>query len=272
MNFTKRLISAPHSTVDDIKKSYQQSNHLQNLPEIAICQRHNERKVALDQLTNQQICNKCLFENQKIKLENSQNQNPLFTPLITKDIKKRYDQQLAIYKDNLQKVQFIQEDYVKQKLTSEVQNYFKELKHQLTLIQTQLNNKIQSSESLKQLEDLMEKNKDLFSEKAGSQFYQIKSQFDGKIERSRFSSIITHKEFYKSILEKVDLSIVDMNQTFDQIKQLCGQVLVLQHNYDQVISENFDMLIDESFAVDQPLYEDEVNIQEVILDASQMIN
>eukprot|EP00347_Sterkiella_histriomuscorum_P001966 403369982 len=293
MNFSKRLIAAPQisgSSIDDLKRNlhYSSSSQVQPLssqlqqhqtvikqqvpanpllikPQQELCQKHNEQKVAFDRDSNQLLCNKCIFENQKIKSESSNaHSQTVFTPLITKDIKKRYDQAYKVFTERATNIEDIEPEKVKKLLIQQVRNYFQELRNQLKNQQSVVNQKIQSSETLKKLEDIMEKNSNFFSSDAGKVFFSEQKKFDGKLQRSRYASIITHKDFFNDILSKVDESVVEMNEVCQNIKDLGSRVLNLSSDFTEFIASNFDQLMDESFLIDLPLGPEDAPDVEII--------
>lgn len=96
------------------------------------CTIHNAYKVAWDPETNQLVCNQCLFEKQlkshkagEIKVEEHEfNQQHIFTALITRDLKTKFDNLYKTYKDGLCDVAEIEHSNVKEILTEQAKTFF----------------------------------------------------------------------------------------------------------------------------------------------------
>jgi hypothetical protein len=68
---------------------------------VEICEKHKMYKVAFEPVSGQQMCNQCLFEMQRVKAEVSQEPQQMFTALITRDLKRKFDGHYKQYKDSL---------------------------------------------------------------------------------------------------------------------------------------------------------------------------
>lgn len=83
------------------------------------CEKHRAYKVAFDADSNSLMCNQCLFEQQLAKSGPSKpeqlefNQHHMFTALMTRDLKNKFDSFYKGYKDGLCDVAEIDHDHVK---------------------------------------------------------------------------------------------------------------------------------------------------------------
>ena len=98
------------------------------------CEKHRAYKVAFDADTQTLMCNQCLFEQQTgkssaedvVKLEEHEfNQHHMFTALMTRDLKNKFDDQYKTYKDSLCDVSEIDHTNVKKLLLEQAQTFFK---------------------------------------------------------------------------------------------------------------------------------------------------
>ncbi len=138
-------------------------------------------KVGLEKDTGRLVCNKCLYESSKVKSESTSQQNAFFTPLITKELKKRFDYAYATFKENRGDVAEIEPDHVKELFRKKSLEFFDSLRQHVKNSQELASEKIRNSRSLKELEDLMENNKNLLDDNSSSTFDFLKEKFDSKI-------------------------------------------------------------------------------------------
>ena len=79
--------------------------------------------------------------------------------------------------------------------------------------------KIKNSESLKQLEKILDGSKEFFNVASDGmkqdQFEKEKMIFDQKIQNGRFASVIKKQDFYKQLLDSLDNNCSKMKQTID---------------------------------------------------------
>lgn len=144
---------------------------------------------------------KDLYEGAKVKQESS---SVMFTPLITKQLKRNFDAAYASYKESRGDVAEVEPEYVKEFVKQRLTQFFDELRAQVKACKESVTEKIRNSQSLQELEKLVEVNKDLFDEQVGEVFKQQKDKFDDKISKYRFAGIINRKQIYEDLMTKID--------------------------------------------------------------------
>ena len=94
------------------------------------------------------------------------------------------------YKKNLSDTSDMEVSIVKEQMISQVKEYFTHMKSQVTLMRTEVNQRVAQSTSLKKLELLIDGNQEYFGDHAGSDLAKEKEKFDQKLERGRFAGIV----------------------------------------------------------------------------------
>lgn len=94
------------------------------------------------------------------------------------------------------------------------------MRAQVKFCHDQFTEKIRKSQALSELDAIFEKNKLVFDTKSGEGFDDHKDQFDAKIKKYRFASIIKRKPFYDELISKIDSTRENMSELFDSIKSL----------------------------------------------------
>ena len=87
-----------------------------------------EVPVGFEKDTNKLVTLKDLFETAKVKSEAS---GVLFTPLITKQLKRKYDGAYASYKEGRADLSEVEPEYVKELLKKNCSEYFDKLRYHI---------------------------------------------------------------------------------------------------------------------------------------------
>ena len=82
-----------------------------------------------------------------------------------------------------------------------MQKFFQNIQKEIGKLHTEVNEKIKHSESLRELEKILEQNRELFPSAAGSaraedRFEAEKKKFDEKIAKGRFAYLVKRQDFY----------------------------------------------------------------------------
>lgn len=92
----------------------------------------------------------------------------MFTALITRELKNRFDGLYKQYKDGLCDVAEIDHKNVKELLLDQAKTFFGNMRTKVTQVRHEVNQRVRQSESLRQLEDLITENEEYFGENAGA--------------------------------------------------------------------------------------------------------
>ena len=116
--------------------------------------------------------------------------------------------------------------------------------------------KIKNSESLRQLEKILDGSKEYFSvagepgsQAKQDQFEKEKMLFDQKIQNGRFASVIKRQEFYKQLLDSLDTNCSKMKQTIDLSSHQIQRVLKLQAN-ESYINDQLTQIVTDCIDID----------------------
>jgi len=171
---------------------------------VEICEKHKSYKVAYEPQSGQQMCNLCLFELQAVKSEETKEPQHLFTALITRDLKRKFDREYKIYKDSLCEVAEVDPDNVKSHMVSQVQEFFAAVRNQVKVVRQEVTGRVKGSKALQDLETLIAQNGEYFGANAGVDLAKEKDQFDQKLARGRFATVVKRQEYYGNLIKIVD--------------------------------------------------------------------
>lgn len=189
------------------------------------CPRHNEANVGYIEEGSQAkeiVCNTCIFEKKLNAVK--------FTALVSKELKAQFAQQFQTYKQSMDSVQSIDPNLVKQRASILVQKFFQNLAEKVASLQKSVMFRIKQSESLKELEKILEQSREFFPNDQNTQdhFEREKKIFDMKIDKGRFSYLVKRQEFYQTLITSLDQSSEKMRYTIDQSTDQVQRVLKLR--------------------------------------------
>ena len=122
--------------------------------------------------------------------------------------------------------------------------YFESLRVDVKKCKQTVTDNIRNSQTLRELESLIEKNKDLFENKAGEGFDHHKDKFDEKIKKFRFASIIKRKTFYDELIDKIEATRSQTSDLFDNIQELESRLIYVQNEASDILKEQMASLVD----------------------------
>ena len=113
------------------------------------------------------MCNQCLFELQTVKTEAFQEPQRMFTALITRDLKRKFDREYKQYKDSLCDVAEVDPGNVKKLIVTQVHDFFTNVRNQVKQVRAEINGRVKSSQALIDLEVLIAQNEEYMGPNAG---------------------------------------------------------------------------------------------------------
>ena len=158
----------------------------------------------------------------------------MFTALMTRELKTKFDREYKTYKDSLCDVAEIDHENVKQLLLSQAKNFFGSMRSKGASLRHDVNQKIQSSKALISLEELIEANGEYFGEKAGEPLEREKEAFDRKLEKGRFASVVKNQTFYKEVINTLDKANSHMVKTLEEANDLLSRVIQVNPAVDSI--------------------------------------
>lgn len=179
-------------------------------PASEICLKHNETNVGFNEKTKEIFCNTCIFERKVNELK--------FTAIVVKEIKDRFTKEFQKYKESMNQMGDADPQLVKNQIRTSVTEFFVDLKSKVQQMQKNVMQKIQNTESLRNLEKVLEGSKEflhLDQNQKPDHFEREKKIFDEKINKGRFAYVVKRKEFYKNLIESLDKSRIKMKETID---------------------------------------------------------
>ena len=101
------------------------------------------------------MCNKCIYDEKLEKIK--------FIALVSKELNIKFQQAFNEYKTSISKLDQVDPEMVKQKFAAIVKEFFQQLQQRVAQLQGGVMEKIKHSESLKQLEKILEGSKEFFN-------------------------------------------------------------------------------------------------------------
>lgn len=148
------------------------------------CNKHGEPNGGYSENTGQTVCNTCIFEKKLQAVK--------FTALVSKDLRNEFNTAFSQYKNGMNQIIGVDTNLVKQRAAILVQKFFVQIREKVKLLQRQSMSKIQQSDSLRELEKIIEQSREFLPDQAKSvdHFEREKRLFDDKIGKGRFAYLV----------------------------------------------------------------------------------
>ena len=101
------------------------------------------------------------------------------------------------------------------------------------------------------LEDLIEKNSEYFGETAGAGLAHEKDEFDKKVEKGRYASVVKNQEFYKELIETLDKADQHMKQTMQEATDLLHRVIQVSPDAEETARKLAEQIVTETMDFDR---------------------
>jgi len=173
------------------------------------CVKHHEANVGF--VNREVVCNTCIFEK---KLEQVK-----FVALMSKELRAEYNAAFEQYKSQINSVNGVDPNLVKQRATLLVQRFFSDLSTRVKNLQSGVMSRIRTSDSLKELEKILEQSREFFPDQSkldnSDHFEREKKLFDEKIGKGRFAYLVKRQQFYYDLINSLDTSSSKMQSTIE---------------------------------------------------------
>ena len=78
---------------------------------------------------------------------------------------------------------------------------------------------------MQDLENLISQNEEYFGPNAGLDLAKEKDQFDQKLARGRYATVVKRQDYYNSVIKIVEQANTHMNQTLTEAQELLKRVI-----------------------------------------------
>lgn len=159
----------------------------------------------------------------------AQRQQIKFTALVTKQLKSEFDHAFTQFKQSRGQVTDCDPDIQKQRAAILVHKFFENVHSAVKALHGEVSAKIKNSQSLRELEQLLEENRELFPQQQTTQsgqtacaqdrFQMEKLKFDEKVAKGRFAYVVKRSAFYEQLMSSIDTNSARMRQTVEKSKE-----------------------------------------------------
>lgn len=196
------------------------------------------------------MSNQFLFELQRVKTESTAEPQPMFIALITRDLKRKFDSQYMQYKDSLCDVAEVDPKNVKALMFTQVQDFFTNVRTHVKQVRHEINSRVKSSKALTDLEILIAHNEEYMGANAGVDLTREKEQFDQKLARGRYASVVKRQEYYNSVIKILDEASAHMQETLNEANSLLSRVVQCDPELEIKAGQITQMIVTDSIKID----------------------
>ena len=165
------------------------------------CPKYNEPYVAFDKKKGELVCNQQIYNDYGDMQQALENLT--FTSYVASSLKDLFDDKFNAYKSSLQDMNKIAPQVISKTLESTVTKFFDSVDSQIGKVEAAVLEKIQASTNLKELENLLNREKDGFGLDMERLYEQTRVEIDGHVQAGRFSSVVAKKENYEALIGKM---------------------------------------------------------------------
>ena len=87
---------------------------------------------------------------------------------------------------------------------AQTKDFFARLRAKVKDVKGEITTKVKESQSLSQLQGLIDSNQEYFGQDAGSEITREKEKFDMKLQKGRYASVVKNQEFYQQVISTLD--------------------------------------------------------------------
>jgi len=123
-----------------------------------------------------------------------------FTSYVASNLKDLFDAKFQAYKDSLQDMNKISPKVISVTLEATVSRFFESVEKQIGDVEAQVLERIQGSTNLRELEELLCRQKEGFGLDMESLYEKSRVEIDGYVQKGCYSSVVSKKSEYEDLI------------------------------------------------------------------------
>lgn len=214
------------------------------------CPIHSDMFVAFDKQKNELVCNQCIYN----EVEDVQKalERLTFTSYVASSLKDLFDEKFSAYKTSLQDMNKIAPKVISQTLESTVTKFFDSVDSQITEVEQGVLQKIQGSTNLKELEDLLCREKGGFGLENENIYEKNRLEIDGHVQKGCYSTVVSKKAHYEELIGQMRGNHDKMQKTVEEGQRKIERIMTIkqQHETDVTIGKRLHEIVDSCLEID----------------------
>lgn len=178
------------------------------------CPKTGDVFVAYDNVKKKLVCNQCIY-NEVEDIEKAF-ESLTFTSYVAGNLKELFDDKFAAYKSGLSEMNKISPQVISKTLENTVSNFFECVDRQINEVEQTVLEKIHGSTNLKELEELLCREKGSFGLDLEKSYEKSRSEIDGLVQKGCFSQIVGQKEQYEEMIRSMSTYNDNMQRTVSE--------------------------------------------------------
>ena len=199
------------------------------------CQFHSkETNIAVDDVTGQYACNKCVFEKRITK--------PLFMATYARQTKRNFDVMYESLLRNITSIEDLTPSLISQRIQSQIQDFFAAIYIQLKEIERDVLQQVKQSTKLKELASLIETLQAQFDEELLQRLESERTILEDKVEKARYGYIVSRKQYYNDLIKEMEGFNVKIHRKIEDSGTLLTDLINVKVEKLKIYEKLYDLV------------------------------
>ena len=191
------------------------------------CQKHGDVHVAFDNAKKELVCNQCIYE--EVEDVEKAFEQLTFTSYVAGNLKELFDEKFSAYKSGLSEMNKIAPQVISKTLEATVNNFFECVDKQINDVEQAVLEKIHGSTNLKELEELLCKERGTFGLDLEKSYEKSRSEIDGLVQKGCFSQVVGQKEHYEEMIKSMSKHNENMQRTVAEGQKKIERIMTIKN-------------------------------------------
>lgn len=162
-----------------------------------LCNKHGNPIVAFEEKTGETLCEKCVYVGQA--------ENPIFTAVVAKQIKRRFDSEFNTFEKLCEELMSINQTEVRNRIQESITLFFDSLRAKCDELEEKTVTKIENSTNLNELVKILEDTHTYMEDNGVAEKYDSeRTQLDVKVSEIRYTYVCQRKNHYDQVIGEIE--------------------------------------------------------------------
>lgn len=215
-----------------------------------VCVKHGNPIIAFEEGDGSTLCEECVF--------NGHVEKPVFTAVVTKLIKKRFDSEYSTFEKLCEELMSIKQNEVRNRIQESVTLYFDSIRERIDELEEKTVAKIENSKNLNDLVGILEETHNYMEQNCVAEKYDSeRTKLDFKVSEVRYTYVSQRKQHYDEIIGEIEN---DNKKLADAVEKARKMILAVYNcdKSEEKIQNTLNELVSGMITIDEkhPDYKD----------------
>lgn len=215
-----------------------------------ICNKHGNPIVAFEEKTGETLCEKCVYLGQV--------ESPVFTAVVAKQIKKRFDSEFSTFEKLCEELMSINQAEVRNRIQETVTTFFDSLRAKCDDLELKTVAKIENSKNLNELVGILDETHNYMEENCVAEKYDSeRTKLDSKVSEIRYTYVTQRQKHYNQIIGEIEGDNKKLAEAVERARKMIVAIYDCDRDDDK-IQNTLNELVSSMMTIDErhPDYND----------------